>query len=94
MAHDEGQEPNPHEKNQGARGYCISLLSPSSTAASITERGIFMKDIVFWVLVILVTLLGALLVTAIHQNHNLQREIDGWSDRVMELERMIEPGDK
>ena len=49
-----------------------------------------MKDVIIWILVILVILLGALLVTAIHQNHNLQREIDGWSDRVMELERMIE----
>jgi len=89
IAHDEGQEFHSPIKIRVRTAIVFSLLLPSSAGAPITERGTYMKDILIWVLVIMVILLGALLVTAIHQNHNLQREIQGWSDQVMELERMI-----
>lgn len=51
-----------------------------------------MKDVILWVLVMLVIILALYAGLKTYQNYNLNREIEGWSDRVMEFERMIEPG--
>jgi hypothetical protein len=49
-----------------------------------------MKDVIMWVLVILVILLALITALTTYQNHRLNLEIEGYSDQVMELERMLE----
>ncbi len=41
-------------------------------------------------LILVIVLLTILLGIAVRENHKLQKQVEGYSDQVMELERMLE----